>query len=208
MPFDNSKDRDNSKCMFELTLSLIVTLIRKFEHKNIPILLMGDFNSDINRQNRFDIILKNFIRDHNLILIDNINNNEISHTFSSALINNKIHHSNIDHFILHSNSSIETLKNLNFHIFDDVANTSDHRAININFLLNHKKTNLISHDDTTENKTLNLNSPEVLEFYQNKIQEHSEKAFDKSLNLSYDKDEQNYINELYLSLCNIFTKSS
>ena len=62
---------------------------------------------------------------------------------------------------------------------------------------NHKKTNLISHDDTTENKTLNLNSPEVLEFYQNKIQDHSEKAFDKSLNLSYEKDEQNYINERY-----------
>ena len=49
MPFDNSKDRANSKATFEITLSLILALIERHKEKNIPIILMGDFNSDIHR---------------------------------------------------------------------------------------------------------------------------------------------------------------
>ena len=56
MPFDNTNDRDNSKSTFEITLSRILALIDINKEKNIPTFLMGDFNADTNRNNRFDVI--------------------------------------------------------------------------------------------------------------------------------------------------------
>jgi hypothetical protein len=35
---------------------------------------MGDFNADFHRNNRFDGILKKFIKDNDMIILDHINN--------------------------------------------------------------------------------------------------------------------------------------
>ena len=54
LPFDNSNNKENSRATFELTLSRILALIEHHKEKNIPIILMGDFNADFNRHKRFD----------------------------------------------------------------------------------------------------------------------------------------------------------
>ena len=172
MPFDNSKDRANSKATFEITLSLILALIERHKEKNIPIILMGDFNSDIHRNNRFDVILKNFITDNNMILLDHINNNHITHTFTTAKINNTYFYHNLDHFILYSKNSLETLKDSKFLVFEDIANMSDHRAINYSFSLDtHDFMTSTQSEPVMASENPNFEVPENLSFYQSKVEE-------------------------------------
>ena len=74
MPFDDSKKRDESKSIYELTLSYIHVLIKKYKNLFIPIILLGDFNADLNRHsnNRFDSLIRNFVEDNDLIVLDKI----------------------------------------------------------------------------------------------------------------------------------------
>ena len=99
MPFFNSKKANESKSMFELTLTLLFTVSNEFKSRNIPVLITGDFNADLDRTNKFDVILKKFLNDHNFLILDKLNSNN-SFTFKSSLINNTFYTSNIDHFIL------------------------------------------------------------------------------------------------------------
>ena len=87
MPFDDSKNRHESKSSFELILNIILAINEEFKASKTPVLITGDFNSDVNRDNRFDQTLKNFINDQNFYLLDNLNPNN-SPTFKSSLINN------------------------------------------------------------------------------------------------------------------------
>ena len=120
--------------MFELSLSLIFTITKEFKENNFPVLITGDFNADVNRSNKFDIILKNYLKDHCFNLLDNLNNKN-TFTFKSALINNSYHLSNLDHFILCQSMIPKTMTKLEFKILEDIANMSDHNAINLKFLI-------------------------------------------------------------------------
>ena len=71
--FDDSKNRNESKSNFESSLCLIWTLNNHFDDKNIPVIILGDFNADLNRNNRFDCLLKNFIIENNFLVIDTLN---------------------------------------------------------------------------------------------------------------------------------------
>ena len=59
--------------MFELDLSIIISIGHTFKSRNLPDILTGDLNADFNRNNRFDIILKNCIKNHDFLLLDNLN---------------------------------------------------------------------------------------------------------------------------------------
>ena len=159
LPFDDSKNKDNSKAIFELTLSKVLALIERHKDKNIPIILMGDFNADIHRNNRFDDILKKFILDNEMIVLD------------------------------------------------DIANTSDHRAINYSFQL---ETTYDTPNTQTEKKLNSVNpnfeNPVVLNFYQLKVEEKINATKNKLIG-NYNQD-QKFIDELYKSLCDIFVESS
>ena len=87
LPFFDTKNSNESKSMFELSLSLIFTITKEFKENNFPVLITGDFNADVNRSNKFDIILKNYLVDHGFILLDDLNNKN-NFTFKFALINN------------------------------------------------------------------------------------------------------------------------
>ena len=207
MPFDNSKDRANSKATFEITLSRILALIERHKEKNIPIILMGDFNSDIHRNNRFDVILKNFITDNNMILLDHINNNHITHTFTTAKINNTYFYHNLDHFILYSKNSLKTLIDSNFLVFEDIANMSDHRAINYSFSLDtHDFTTSTQPEQVMAPENPNFDVPEILIFYQSKIEEKIQ--FLRSQLQNEACESQEFCDQLYLSTCDIFTISA
>ena len=72
MPFFNSKQSNESKSLFELTLTLLSTISNEFKSRNIPVLITGDFNADFGRNNKFDIILSNFVNDHNFLILDTL----------------------------------------------------------------------------------------------------------------------------------------
>jgi hypothetical protein len=110
MPFYNTKKANDSKSMFELTLTLISTIYQEFNSRNIPVIIAGDFNADFERKNKFDLILKNYIIDHEFFILDNLNS-ENSFTFKSSLINNNYYTSNIDHFIFCGPSIPNFLRN-------------------------------------------------------------------------------------------------
>ena len=97
MPFDDSKHE--SKCLYEITLSYISALITKFKHDEIPIFLIGDFNADFFRKNRFDKILSEFTSDHNLLPLDHQCTQYFEYTFATEL-KDKLYHFNLDHAMI------------------------------------------------------------------------------------------------------------
>jgi hypothetical protein len=56
MPFDNSKNKKETLSLYEISLSLLATLICKAQSNDIPIFIIGDFNVDLKRKNKFDEI--------------------------------------------------------------------------------------------------------------------------------------------------------
>ena len=48
-----------TKVQMNQTLLNFLTITKEFKENNIPVLIIGDFNSDVNRSNKFDFILKN-----------------------------------------------------------------------------------------------------------------------------------------------------
>ncbi len=118
MPCDDSKKRNESKSIYELTLSYIHVLFI-----SLPVILLGDFNANLNRytKNRFDSLLRNFIGDNDLVVLDKI------FPQIKSCIRNKI--KNRQYFYTQNDVSI-------FHkpeILNHVTNTSDHLAITIQF---------------------------------------------------------------------------
>ena len=212
LPFDDPKNKDNSKSIFQLTLSKILALIERHKDKNIPIILMGDFNADIHRNNRFDDILKKFINDNEMIVLDHITEKKIPHTYTTAkVLNKRLNRTksfqyNLDHFILYSKHSLAILKNSTFIVLDDVANTSDHRAINYFFQLetSHDNPNIQTEKTTSGNP--NFENSVILKFYQLKVEEKLNVIKNKIL--EDNAQDQKFIDELYSSLCDIFVESS
>jgi hypothetical protein len=147
-----------------------------------------------------------------MIILDHISEDEIPHTYTTARVLNKRlnrtkrFHYNLDHFILYSKRSLEILKDSKFKVFDDVANTSDHQAINFSFQL---ETSLDIPNTQIERTitpgNLNFENPLVLNFYQLKIEEKLN--LKKNKFLENDSQDQEFIDELYASLCDIFVES-
>jgi len=214
LPFDNSKNKENSRATFELTLSRILALIEHHKEKNIPIILMGDFNADFNRNKRFDEILKKFIKENNMIILDHINKeHNPPPTFSTAISINKNtnsqqqFHFNLDHFILYSKSSLEILKDSKFEVLDNASNTSDHRAINYSFQIeiNSLDQSGCQFERTSYQGNPDFDDPEILYFYQQKVEEKIDQLKSKFNNNMV--DEKKFIDELFVSSCYIFTES-
>jgi len=133
MPFDDSKKRDESKSIYELTLSYIHVLINKYKNLSIPVIILGDFNADLNRHtnNRFDSILRNFVEDNDLVVLDEIFPQKNNFTFSPNGVASEIK-SKIDNIFV-PRSMYAHFTNTNYEILNHVLNTSDHLAINLLF---------------------------------------------------------------------------
>jgi hypothetical protein len=132
MPFDDPSNRIDSLNMFETTMANIVALIERFSTNNIPILIIGDFNSDSFRGNRFDTLLSEFISDNSLVNLSSLNVQSINHTFTGPNINNKSHHHSLDHALL-IERCLDQFENIQCNILDDILNLSDHKALSVTF---------------------------------------------------------------------------
>ena len=135
LPFESQKDRVHSKIEYESSLSLISTLIDKYNRIDIPCLILGDFNADTFRKKKFDDLLGTFITEKSLIPLDLIYTQKIDFTyysFNNFMKGQSIYKANLDHFLFKS-CSIDI--NFQCNIIDDVANTSDHRSLTLDIFL-------------------------------------------------------------------------
>ena len=207
MPFNNSKNLNESKNMFELTLTLINTVTHEFKSRNIPVLLTGDFNADLNRKNRFDIIFKKFINDHQYKNLDE-NNDQNSFTFKSSLINNSYNTSKIDHFIFCGPSIPSSFISPKFSILSDIANLSDHNAINFSFYITEATEKI--QIKTPHKKYLNLEDPDIGNFFSNEVEKLFCTSFEDIIksNFKIETVNQDQINKLYEKISRIYTVGS
>jgi hypothetical protein len=193
--------------MFELTLTLISTIFQEFNSRNIPVIISGDFNADFERKNKFDLILKNYIKDHEFLILDNLSLTK-SFTFKSSLINNNYYTSNIDHFIFCGPSLPQVFKDPEFKIYDDLANMSDHNAISFSFKFSY--THIESSNIRVAPKiNLNLENDEVKKFFYSEVDSRINYAFERIINSNfqitvYNKEQ---MNQLYGNLCKVYTDS-
>ena len=78
---------------------------------------------------------------------------------------------NLDQFVLYSKHSLEILKNSKFMFLNDVANTSDHSAINYSFQLETSLDDPILQTKNTLNSgDPNFDNPLILNFYKLKVE--------------------------------------
>ena len=171
LPFDNNTL--NSKSEYELCLSLLSSLLVKFEPIEAPIFITGDFNSDLYRKNRFDIILNNFVNCKSLISLDTICTQEKNFTFKS-IINNKEYKARLNHTFLHNKVSNQSFKfkNITCNIQVDKINMSDHNSI-----VTELEIEIDQSQDNDNNIILNkisdlrvdLNKPEHLNIFKDQI---------------------------------------
>ena len=135
MPFDNPQKKVDSISMYELSLTLIHTLLEKARLNNFISFIIGDFNADIFRKNRFDKLLTQFIDNNNLTILDCINTQQIDHSLCGNA-NNESYKSNIDHILIDRFQNSQTLfLDIQCNIQDDLANMSDHKAVILDLII-------------------------------------------------------------------------
>ena len=207
MPFDNSNNRDQSKSIYELTLSYINVLIKKFKDLSIPVVILGDFNADLNRNsnNRFDKILRDFVKDNDLIVLDEIfpQKNNFTFTPNGYLSETK---SKIDHVMV-TKPSFNKLINAQCEILNHITNTSDHNAINLTFeycidTADHQYININKESDNF----IDFEDPITYEIYNKFIDDELVKldSVISKLKGESPKDNQTQTNQFYDGLCSVF----
>ena len=213
MPFDNPKKKDESISQYEMSLCMISTLIQKYKYLKIPILIIGDFNADLRRKNKFDIVLSKFILDQNLIAIDLLHTQKVDHTYSFSQNFQKDRKLNLDHVLfteLENSKSI--IENINCTILDDIANSSDHNPVIINIILDQNRlTNKTEETISLEPlpyENVNFENLEILNYYNQQIEYLIEDSNSYEINQPVtEPNHQNFVNSLYLNITNIITKA-
>ena len=208
MPFDDSNNRFESKSKFELVLSLISSIIEEFYKRKIVTVITGDFNADFNRSNIFDVILKNFTKENNYVIINNLNPINPP-TYISPITKSIIEiTANIDHFILCQNSFPSFLINPSFTIFNDPSNLSDHKAINFSFQIDLRDVN-VSIKPSIPIKKINFENEQVRNHFFDKVESKLKRKFDFIIRNNFELSvlDQKSIHNLYNDFCNCYVES-
>ena len=120
LPFDNNSFLNF--CEFKSNLQIINELFNFYSLKNHSFFVLGDFNADLKRNNRFDFEFKNYLIDNDLFCISpSLNYNEFSY-------HNGEYRATLDH-CLASASEWNMLVSSSF--LDDIINLSDHKPIQV-----------------------------------------------------------------------------
>ena len=119
LPYDNGTQLNLSE--FNSSLQVIYELISFFESLNHSVLIFGDFNADLLRNKRFDIIFENFIKNNDL--------NAVPLSYDPLLFSymNGDYKAKLDHCLM--SSSIHSFNIINCEFIDDVINLSDHKPL-------------------------------------------------------------------------------
>jgi hypothetical protein len=116
LPYDDLSN--NSFFEYDCNLTLISDLIKCYSNQNFKCFIMGDFNADFKRNNRFDRFLLNFVYTNELQILNNYNDD--------YSYENGNYQSYIDHCLMHKNNNI--ISNVTY-LINDLNNNSDHKPI-------------------------------------------------------------------------------
>ena len=168
-PFDNGSQLNLSE--FQSCLQVAFELLCFFENLKHTVFIIGDFNADLLRKKRFDLIFMNFIIKNNLTTLSNSFNPFLSSYMKGDYV------AKLDH-------CLTSLPLINFKIskseyMDDVINLSDHKPLLIKIIWNSK---FIFQTQSNENLfcnkiiTLppNFDNPEIKEKFNNILSENFE----------------------------------
>ena len=199
IPFDNGTSERLAS--FQSNLALLESYV-KFEAKDEPVLIMGDFNCDLNRKNRFDQLLQSFISVNNFFDSISFFDQEIFYTYE-----NGDYRSTIDHFLCNLNF----FKNVvGSKIINDCENLSDHNPISLEFnIVNKASMNEEIKTQTQECKKFhffNWKNVQFREIYKSILSGRlsdlvSRHGLDENPNIEQ-------IKTVYSDLCSIFLKSA
>jgi hypothetical protein len=127
VPFDNGCQE--RLAAFQTTLALLESYKRHEVDPNDDLMaIMGDFNCDMDRNNRFDAIFKSFVFNNNFFNSLNYFYQEISYSYK-----NGDYKSSIDH-ILCNHALFQRVTN--GQIMDENCNNSDHNPVHLSVELN------------------------------------------------------------------------
>ncbi|CAF0986190.1 unnamed protein product [Brachionus calyciflorus] len=206
MPFDDPKKKSNSKSLYELIISRICIYFKMFEERKIPVVILGDFNADPFRQNRFDYIFKDMIKELDLVLISNLNTQFCPYTYEKRSGNSSKYRAKLDHILINK-LSIDYPVEIQCNILDDLGNMSDHRGLVINMLLKHSFT--IENDNTrifnkTQDTLINFKNNDILEFYKTSLKKNFELKCQNFCKKNLSISRQEHINNFYEAICDSF----
>jgi len=113
IPFD---DGSNEKlAVFNQVLSVIEMYS---ELDDVPYIIMGDFNADLNRNKRYDVFLRDFIKNNNLECLELYLSNGEKKTYHKGNYSSTIDHIFVSKCLKNSITS--------YQVVDDPINGSDH----------------------------------------------------------------------------------
>ncbi len=146
---------------YRLELNLLRRIKKKLEMANQKVVMLGDFNGDVLRNNNHDKYFNEFLKEENLLCYDKITNN--SYTWYN--VNDKSH---VDHIVSTEGVKINETKIL----YNDIPNDSDHWAISFNIECNQpektndeNKLNKIVWDDYTKMRYERILKEKLSKYY-------------------------------------------
>ena len=158
LPFDNKTKE--SLCLFKSNLSLIESQIKL--DKDEEIIILGDFNADLKRGNRFDKILVKFVERNFLMDSLDFNSQSVNYTYRKGDYVAKLDH------IFIKESAKSSLKYS--HICDDIEK-SDHYPVVASFKYDHAKPESAQNSEQNLFHKFNWNNKEFTTKFSVNIQE-------------------------------------
>jgi hypothetical protein len=125
LPYDDNTQLTLSE--FISCLQIIGELFKFFGNKEYKVSIMGDFNADLLRMKRFDLILKEFIVDNDLHVLSPSYDPEVFSYFKGE------YSAFLDHVLINNNLDKDNYK---CNIIESDINLSDHKPLLINFKWN------------------------------------------------------------------------
>jgi hypothetical protein len=166
LPFDNKSFLNFS--IFTSSLQIIKELFNFFSLKNHSVIILGDFNADLTRNNRFDITLNNFLFNNNFHCVSpSLDNNEFTY-------HNGSYKAKLDHCFI-SNNEWNMFINCSF--LDNIINLSDHKPVQLSISFNVPIRNFIDYNKNDEN----LNELKIIKLSPNLENEEINKKFNQIL---------------------------
>jgi hypothetical protein len=180
LPFDNGTQLNLSE--FNSCLQVAYELLKFFKNINQTAVIIGDFNADLLRNKRFDVIFDNFIKNNNLLLLS------FSRDHNLFSYMNGDYRAKLDHCLTSSDSNTFTITESEY--LDDDINLSDHKPVLIKLKWNHNNVN------EQTNNYINCNN--IITLPPNFDNEEIKDKFNK---LIFD-DFENYINMSIIDINN------
>lgn len=215
MPFYNRKKKKESTAFYETTLSLIIAHIRIFKQKNIPILIIGDFNADPYRiknnlssnSNELDKIFFEFIQENDLTSLNFLNTQLTPYSYFKPMKEQTMYYANLDHALLADTGKI--IKNIQCNILSDVGNLSDHLAIKIDLDFEKDLINLSNtYKEPELTPKLKLENIEIQNFFNHRLEYHFYHSCLGFTDCSNIKNPQEHLDSFYNSICKSFSNST